>query len=111
MDPTTLIILGMTLIAGAFSMIRAHRKVAASRARNSIDEAGTEFHSARQTVANQLRGMEVRLLEHTRDLEAQLSTRTTILNELIIEADERIARLQNELAASEQDDKNQGKAA
>lgn len=103
MEPLHLIILGLVLVAGAFSMIRTNRKVAQSRRRDLLGETTESLKAARGSVVGELRAMEVRMLEHARDVEGQLATRIAVLDEMIRQADERITELRQLRSESEID--------
>lgn len=57
----------------------------------------TRLAQQRQAKRDELSAMEVRLAERSRELEAALQTRAVLLDQLIVEADERIADLRQQL--------------
>lgn len=110
MDPTHLVLLGMIFVAGGFSFFRVQRRVEKSQARDVVDEAGRELQHARESVLGQVRQLEVRLLEQSRELEAQLTTRIAILDQLVAEADRRIYVLKSDLAEAKAVDRGRSVA-
>lgn len=111
MEPIALIAIGTIVIGGGIVVFRTQRKVERSQSRDVLDEATTELQSARESVLGQVRLLEVRLLEHSRDLEAQLATRIAILDQLVAEADDRIHRLNQDLAEARTRDQEEQRVA
>lgn len=69
-----------------------------SLVRNPQAECRRDILNAEQTARGMIQKLELRLYDHSRELEGRLQTRTALLDRLIIEADREIVRMQQMLA-------------
>lgn len=89
-----LILVGALLVGAAFVLRRTAAGGKRARTRDPLREMHEDFRQAESTYSAQLNQMEVRLYEFSRDVEARVETRLAMLDQLILDADREIGRLE-----------------
>ncbi len=95
--PTILVFLGMALVTTLLVRSSAKRSMK-SRSRDVLGEAREELTLRDQAASNLIQKMEVRLHDYGREIEGRMEARLDLLDQLIIDADREIIRLQTALA-------------
>jgi hypothetical protein len=95
-----LILPGAILVVAAwFLRRRARRKTICPR--DPLREVQAEFRRKESSPAGQLNQLEVRLYDFAREVEGRIQTRISLLNQLVLDADREIDRLQQLIARAE----------
>ena len=92
-----LIILGLLILTAGFMLRRSVVLGRRSRNRDVAAEVRHEMHQAEQSVASRMQGLEVRLYDFEREVEAKMESRFAQLDQLIVEADGVIDRLRHQI--------------
>ena len=95
-----LVLLGLGILVVAFVLRRGIVLGRRSRGRDVADEVRKERCAAEQSSVAQIRKLEVRLHDYSREIEGQMQTRISMLNQLVVEADREIGRLRQLLQTS-----------
>ena len=85
---------GLLMLVVAFVLRRSFSQSKVSRTRDPLREARQEIHQAESSYAGAINKMELRLHEYAREVEARIDTKITVLDRLIIEAEQKIQRLE-----------------
>lgn len=100
MEPWQFILIGVAVVSLGYSIYqgtRCRRKLPRQDAlRDTLDDGRTVESSARGFVQN----LEVRAYDYSREVEARIDNRLSVLDQLIVDADREIERLQALLAES-----------
>lgn len=94
MDGLQMILLGLALIVMGFVFRRSVRNSQRVRSRNPLKEARDRIAKTEQSSASLERKVEVRLYDLGREIEARIQTRTTVLDQLLQEAEHKIELMQ-----------------
>lgn len=94
MDGLQMILLGLALIVMGFVFRRSVRNSQRVRSRNPLKEARDRIAKTEQSPASLERKVEVRLYDLGREIEARIQTRTTVLDQLLQEAERKIELMQ-----------------
>ena len=92
--------MGWILLAAAALMGRVAFRTRRSAERDLPAEVTAGIASSRASMTSQVRALEVQLLEQTPQLEAELDARRMMLDQLIAEADQKIADLEDRIDAA-----------
>jgi len=95
-----LVLLGLSLLIVGIVLWRGFARGRRSRGRDVTAEVRREMLDAEQTVSGRMDKLEVRLHDYGREVEGRIETRIALLNQLLIEADRKIERLQELTAES-----------
>lgn len=95
-----LIIVGALLVGVAFILRRSAGGRKPTRVRDPLREVHEEFLHAESSYASQLNQMEVRLHDFAREVEGRIQMRLAVLDQLVVDADREIERLEFVLAQS-----------
>ena len=87
------ILFGLGILAAGLLLRRSMLLSRRSRQDDVVGDVRKELGRRENSQSARIQRMEVRLLELTRELEGRLATRQEVLDQLIAQADERIARL------------------
>ncbi|MBT6155014.1 MAG: hypothetical protein HOL01_00660 [Planctomycetaceae bacterium] len=99
-----LILLGLAIVVIGFLLRRSFTLGKKSRERDPAAEVRAEMRAAEQAAESGIRKMEVRLYDYGREVEGRVQTTLTLLNRLILEADEETGRLHELLLTAGQVD-------
>ncbi len=88
------VVLGFMLVLVAVILRRAAPRLPRRPARDAVYDLQDEIREIETGHASRLEKMELRLHDFARDVEARIQTRLTLLDELVFDADQEIARLQ-----------------
>jgi len=94
MDGLQMILMGLALIVMGFVLRRSVRKSQRVRSRNPLREARERIANSEQSKASAERKVEVHLHDLGREIEARIQTRTTVLDQLLQEAAQKIELMQ-----------------
>ncbi len=92
MSDGQLILSGLLLLVVAFVLRRSFSQSKASRKRDPLQEAQAEIHAAENGVASTINNMELRLHDYAREVEGRIETKLVLLDRLLSEFDEKLAR-------------------
>lgn len=99
-EPLTLAVGVIALIGLGLTFFGGHFRLARLRKQDALRDLHREIAAAEASPDGRLRAIEVRLYDYGREVEGRIDTRLTALDELIVEADLEIARLEALLAES-----------
>lgn len=85
---------GLLMLTMAFVLRRTFSQSHASRQRDPTREVRNEIRQAESSYAALIRQMEVKFHDYSREVEGRIETQIALLNRLLIEADQKIARLE-----------------
>lgn len=85
---------GLLMLVVAFVLRRSFSQSKVSRTRDPLREARQEIHQAESSYAGAINKMELRLHEYAREVEARIDTKITVLDRLIVAAEQKIQRLE-----------------
>jgi hypothetical protein len=94
---TQIIALGLLIISTGLLLRRSARRTRRVRNSDALGDAQRNMHRAEQSVVSVIRRMEVDLHDSSRDIEGRVQTRIAVLEELIVDADREMDRLQDSL--------------
>lgn len=89
-----LILLGLAILVIGFLLRRSFTLGKRSRERDPAAEARAEMRAAERSAESGIRKLEVRLHNYGREVEGRVQTTLTLLDRLILEADQETERLQ-----------------
>jgi len=92
---TSMVIVALLAATITFVMRRVAAKWIESRKMELQREAHADHRRAEESFSSQFSRMEVRLHDFSRDVEGRIQTRLAILDQLVLDADREIARLQD----------------
>ncbi len=97
-----LVLIGSLILVVIFVLRRSSILSQRSRGRDVLNEVRDDLRKAEQSAAGGIRRLEVRLYDYGREIEGQVQTRMTALDQLVLEAEQEAARLKQLLAESRQ---------
>ena len=86
-------LVGVAILFVAFLMRRTAVRVGRSKNRDPAKEVRNAFLQAEQKGKSKIEQLEIRLYDHSREVEARIETRIAMLDQLVQSADEEVARL------------------
>lgn len=89
-----IILIGLSFMVAAFLLRRNVTLSRKSRRRDVLDEVREDFRQREQTTVAHLHQMETHLHDYGREVEGRIQTTLTVLDQLVLEADQEIARLE-----------------
>lgn len=97
-DAPWTMLLGFLMMASAWLLWRSHRWGSTSSRRDPLDEARASISARERAETARLHEMEVRLHDIQRQVEGTIATRIQLLDQLVADADLRIAQLLDAIA-------------
>jgi hypothetical protein len=88
-----LILLGLAILVIGFLLWRSFTLGKKSRERDPAAEARAEMRAAERSAESEVRKLEIRLHNYGREVEGRVQTTLTLLDRLILEADQETERL------------------
>lgn len=99
-EPLTLAVGVIALIGLGLTFFGGHARLTRLRKQDALRDLHREIAAIEASPDGRLRAIEVRLYDYGREVEGRIDTRLAALDELIVEADHEIARLEAMLADS-----------
>ena len=84
---------GVAILFVAFLMRRTAVRIGRSKNRDPVKEVRDAFLQAEKNGKSKIAQLEIRLYDHSREVEARIETRIAMLDQLVQSADEEVARL------------------
>ena len=100
-------LLGVAILFIGFLLRRSSVRGAKSRRRDVAAEVRSEILAAERDGASKIQKLELRLYEHSRDVEARFETRLAVLDRLVAMADTEICRLESLIDSGGRDGKQE----
>jgi len=102
MEPWQAILLAVAAAALGYSMYQGTRYRQKLQGQDSLADALDDVQTIESSARGIVQKLEIRAYDYSRDVEARINNRLTVLDQLIIDADREIERLQAMLAESRQ---------
>ena len=100
MDAWQWILLAFAAVAMGYSLIQGARSRRNLAARDSLTDARSDVQAMESSVLGVVQQLEVRAYDYSREVEARIDNRLAVLDQLIVDADREIDRLQQLLHQS-----------
>jgi hypothetical protein len=100
MEPWQLLLFVLGAFAIGYSLLKSSRPRQDRRGKDSLAAAHEEVQSLESSARGIVQKLEVRAYDYSRDVEARIDNRLSVLDRLIVDADREIERLQAMLAES-----------
>lgn len=94
LDEVQIILIGLSFLVAAFLLRRNVTLSGKSRRRDVVEEVREDFRQREQTTVAHIHQMETHLHDYGREVEGRIHTTLTVLDQLVLEADQEIARLE-----------------
>ena len=94
LDPAVMFFMGLLILLGVGLRHRAVSRARHSQQRNVVGEVRQELGLREQGPLKEIRRMEVRLHDYSREVESRVLTTMEILDQLVLDADREIAHLE-----------------
>jgi len=102
MEPWQWILMAFGGVAMGYSLIQGAKSRRNIAARDSLIDAQTDIQELESSARGIVQQLEVRAYDYSREVEARIDNRLAVLDQLIVDADREIERLQSLLALSPQ---------
>lgn len=102
MEPWQLVLIGVAAAALGYSLLQGARRRRRLQQQDSLEEALADVQAAEASARGIVQKLEVRAYDYSREVEARINNRLAVLDQLILDADREIDRLQTLLAESRQ---------
>lgn len=100
MDAWQWILIAVALVTMGYSLFQGAKSRRNLAARDSLGEAQSEVRAMESSARGIVQQMEVRAYDYSREVEARIDNRLAVLDQLIVDADHEIERLQQLLHQS-----------
>ena len=102
MEPWQFVLLGVSAAVMGYSLLQGSRRRGRLARQDSLADALSEIQSVEASARGIVQQLEVRAYDYSREVEARIDNRLSVLDQLIEDADREIDRLQAILSESRQ---------